>query len=64
MASKPTRVTIIGNDQAHLETRAEVLRYFWMVKTVALDEGAVPDLDTDLVVICHSLPEVERQGGV
>ena len=64
MASKPTRVTIIGNDQAHLETRAEVLRYFWMVKTVALDEGAVPDLDTDLVVICHSLPEVERQGWV
>lgn len=64
MAVIPARVTIIGNGQAHLETRAEVLRYFWVVTTVALDEGATPALDTELVVVCQSLPEPERQGWV
>ena len=61
MAATVARVTIIGNGQEHLETRAEVLRYFWGVTTVALDEGARPALDTELVVVCHSLPERERQ---
>ena len=64
MAAIPARVTIIGNGQAYLETRAEVLRHFWGVTTVALDEGALPKLDTELVVVCHSLPDAERQDWV
>jgi hypothetical protein len=58
------RVTIVGNGRAYVEVRASVLRQFWTVQTVPLDEGALPDLDTDLVVVCHSLPEEERQGWV
>ena len=64
MAAIAARVTIIGNGQAHLETRAEVLRYFWVVTTVALDEGATPSMETELVVVCQSLPERERQDWV
>ncbi len=61
MAGLQTRVTIIGYGRGHLETRAKVLQHFWTVKTVALDDGARPSYDTELVVVCHSLPEAERQ---
>ena len=61
MVAIPARVTLIGNGQEHLETRAEVLRHFWGVTTVALDEGAQPDWKTELVIVCHSLAEPERQ---
>ena len=52
------------NGLVHLETKAKVLRNFWETSTVALDLGALPSLDTDLVVVSHSLGEVERQGWV
>ncbi len=64
MAAIPARLMIIGNERLHLEKRAAVLRHFWEVTTVALDEGAEPTLDTEMVVVCHSLPERERQDWV
>ena len=55
------RVLLIGNAEAHLETRAAVLRSFWQVATLSAEAGELPPLDTDLVVVCETLPELERQ---
>ena len=55
------RVLLIGNADAHLDARAAVLRSFWQVATVSVDTGESPFLDTDLVVVCETLPEPERQ---
>lgn len=55
------RVLLIGNAEAHLDARAAVLRSFWQVATAAVDLGDLPPLDTDLVVVCETLPEPERQ---
>ncbi|ADW69805.1 hypothetical protein [Granulicella tundricola] len=59
--NESAKVLLIGNDKAHLEARAEVLTYFWSVATAALDQSEAPVLETDLVVLCHTLPEAERQ---
>lgn len=64
MAEIPASVTIIGNDEEHLESRAVVLRHFWTVVKVPLDKGSLPSLKTDLVVVCHTLPDGERQDWV
>ena len=61
MATTPARVTVIGNSQPHLTIKAEVLVHFWQVETVALDQGQIPSLDTEVVVVCDTLPEVDRQ---
>ncbi len=58
------RVSLLGNDLTHLESRASVLRHFWTVKTVALDSGEIPELETDVIVVCETLPEAERQSWV
>ena len=55
------RVLLIGNAEAHLDARAAVLRNFWQVATVSVDIDEAPLLDTDLVVVCETLPEPERQ---
>jgi len=60
MAS-PAQVTLIGNTQAYLNARAAVLQHFWLVETVAIDIGEVPKFVGELVVVCASLPAVERQ---
>ena len=57
----PARVLLIGNTEANLDARAAVLRSFWQVATVSVDAGETPSLDTDLVVVCETLPELERQ---
>ena len=57
----PARVLLIGNTEANLDARAAVLRSFWQVATVSVDAGETPSLDTDLVVVCETLPEPERQ---
>ncbi len=64
MAESAARVTIIGNGQNYLATRAAILRHFWPITTVPLDVGAIPSLDTELVVVCQSLPDGERQDWV
>jgi hypothetical protein len=60
MAS-PAQVTLIGNTCAYLNARAAVLQHFWLVQTVALDTEELPKSLGELVVICASLPEEERQ---
>ncbi len=57
----PARVTIVGNSLPYLESRAKVLQNFWLVETVALDLGQLPDFNTDLLVVSASVPEPERQ---
>ena len=59
MAS-PAQVTLIGNTQAYLNVRAAVLQHFWLVETVALDSGEVPNHLGELVVICASLSPQDR----
>ena len=59
--SLPARVLLIGNGVEHLAERASVLRCFWAVETVALDMEQVPELGADMVVICSTLPDEERQ---
>jgi hypothetical protein len=57
----PAQVTLIGNTQAYLNVRAAVLQHFWLVETVALDMGEMPKTVGELVVVCASLPTLERQ---
>jgi hypothetical protein len=57
-------VALIGNSQAYLNVRAAVLQHFWQVRTVALDQGEVPEFGPELVVICASIPGTEQQGWV
>ncbi len=57
----PARVLLIGNEREHLEARAEVLHHFWEIDIAALNESDVPVFSADLVVVCHTLPQVERQ---
>ena len=57
----PARVLLIGNERAHLEARAAVLHHFWHVELAPLAESELPVFSADLVVVCHTLPEAERQ---
>jgi hypothetical protein len=59
--STPARVLLIGNEVEHLMARAAVLHHFWVVDVAALEESDVPVFSADLVVVCHTLPEGERQ---
>ncbi len=44
-----------------MAARADVLENFWAVQTLAVHEGDELDLPADVVVVCDSLPELERQ---
>ena len=57
----PARVLLIGNEREHLESRAAVLHHFWEIDIAALNQSDVPVFSADLVVVCHTLPEAERQ---
>jgi hypothetical protein len=57
----PAQVTLIGNSQAYLNVRATVLKHFWLVETVDLELDEVPGAETELVVLCASLPAAQRQ---
>ena len=57
----PARVLLIGNERAHLEARASVLHHFWDIDIAPLNESDVAMFSADLVVVCHTLPEAERQ---
>jgi len=59
--TSPAQVALIGNSQAYLNVRAAVLQHFWLVETVALDEGEIPRFSSELVVICASIPPAEKQ---
>lgn len=64
MNMHPARVLFIGNDQADLDVRASVMTSFWDID-VALPEPRFSLLKreevADLVVICETIPEPERQ---
>ncbi len=55
------KVLILGREKLEMAARADVLENFWAVQTMAVHEGDELDLVTDLVVVCDSLPEGERQ---
>ena len=64
MASALGRVLIIGTDLAEMDTRRAVLEHFWPIETRTVDTWAQEKLNADLVVVCDSLPEAERQDWV
>lgn len=57
----PARVLIIGKEPVDLEARASILRHFWSVSTVAFDLVDRTEPNADIVVICETLSEAERQ---
>ena len=57
----PARVLLIGDDREHLAARAAVLHHFWEIDIAALRESDVPVFSADLTVVCHTIPEAERQ---
>jgi hypothetical protein len=57
----PAQVALIGNSQAYLSVRAGVLQNFWLVETVALDQGELPEFTSELLVICASMRREEQQ---
>ncbi len=66
------RVLLIGNDDALLQSRAAVLTHFWAIATAQVfpvdghivSHGDVPLLKSDLVVLCHTIPDALRQGWI
>jgi hypothetical protein len=56
----PAKVLLIGNEQDHLESRAQVLQHFWTIAISTVDRSEIPVAAADLVVVCHTLPEPER----
>jgi len=58
---QPAQVLLIGNSRAHLNVRAAVLQHFWGVETVALDFGEKPTFDSELLVVCSTIPRSDRQ---
>jgi hypothetical protein len=59
-SNSSAKVLLLGNQRAHLEARASILRHFWTIGIAAVDEVELPLLDANLVVVCHTLPEPER----
>jgi hypothetical protein len=55
------RVLLVGHQRSHLEARASVLHHFWDIQTAEPEESLVSVFAADLVVVCHTLPEAERQ---
>ena len=55
------RILLIGNTESNLDARAAVLRHFWQTAIHSVDTRESFLLDTDLVVVCETLPEPERQ---
>ncbi len=57
----PARVLLIGDELDHLESRANVLKHFWEIDIAALQTSDVPVFSADLTVVCHTIPEEERE---
>jgi hypothetical protein len=57
----PARVLLVGHHHRHLEVRASVLHHFWEVTIASPEQSEVPIFLADLVVLCHTIPEAERQ---
>ncbi len=60
----PAQVIVLGNSQPYLEAKLEVLRHFWEVETVAVDLGEMTGFAADLLVVCDTIPEPQRQDWV
>ena len=59
--SIPAQVLLIGKAKAHLEAHAAVLEHFWRVAVAVVDAAEEMPLGADVVVVCETLPEGERQ---
>ena len=59
--STPARVLLIGHNQDHLRARAAVLHHFWVIDIASPEQSDVPVFSADLTVVCHTLPDAERQ---
>ena len=59
--STPARVLLIGYERSQLEVKASILHHFWTITLASPDQSDVPIFSADLVVVCHTLPEAERQ---
>jgi hypothetical protein len=57
----PARILLVGNDQILLETRASILRHFWTMATTTPPHAVVATESVDMVVLCQTLPEEQRQ---
>ncbi len=62
--STPARVLLIGRELAHLEARVAVLEHFWRVGMAVVETETRVELKADVVVVCETLPELERQAWV
>ena len=60
----PARVLLIGDDMAHLQTRAAVLQHFWRIGLAVVSDSEEWELEADLFVVCTTLAEGERQAWV
>jgi hypothetical protein len=57
----PARVLLVGHHRSHLESRATVLHHFWEIELSEPEDSLVSVYAADLVLVCHTLPEAERQ---
>lgn len=62
--AQPARVLLIGKTRGPLETMARVLRYFWLVQMSVVNDGDRPPLEAEVVVLCDTFTERERQAWV
>ena len=62
--AEPARVLVLGRDLDSLERMARVLRHCWVVLTDLVETGETPALEADVVVLCDTFTEIERQGWV
>jgi hypothetical protein len=60
-AAELGRVLLLGKDEAQLDVYAAVLRHFWPVQTLVVKHGDPLPHAMDVVVVCSTLPEPERQ---
>ena len=61
LTSPAARVLLLGDEQRQLEVRAAVLQHFWSIATSTLELSALPIHAADVIVLCHTIPEPQRQ---
>ncbi len=60
--SDPAHLLLVGNDGRLLNERAVLLLNFWQVSAISSFDASEPSLHkADLLVLCHTLTEPQRQ---
>ena len=57
----PAHVLMIGDNPAQLQAHMSILKYFWTIATADVHAYDHLLVTTDVVVLSHTLEEVERQ---